>query len=130
MKTQPRKKIVRRHTDLEVYRRAFAAAMEFFRLSKAFPSEEKYSLTDQGRRASRSVCSNIAEAWRKRRYPAAFVAKLSDAEGEAAESQVWIQFAVSCGYLDAKVARPLYTEYDEITAMTVHMLNHPNDWSV
>jgi four helix bundle protein len=128
MKPEGRKKVVRRHTDLEVYKRAFAAAMEFFRLSKSFPAEERFSLTDQGRRASRSVCSNIAEAWRKRRYPAAFVSKLSDSEGEAAETQTWIQFAVSCGCLDPKIARPLYTEYDEIIAMLVKMITRPEDW--
>src|SRR5450432_1487447 len=98
MRTGERKKEIRRHTDLEVYQRAFAAAMRLFELSRRFPSEERYSLTDQGRRSSRSVCGNLAEAWRKRRYPAAFVSKLSDSEGEAAETQVWIQFAVECGY--------------------------------
>ena len=80
-----------RHTDLEVYKKAFAAAMRVFEASKRFPPEEKFSLTDQVRRSSRSVCSNIAEAWRKRRYEAAFVAKLSDSEGEAAETQVVMQ---------------------------------------
>ncbi len=72
---------------MDVYKKAFEASMAFFRLSKDFPKEETYSLTDQGRRSSRSVCANLAEAWRKRRYPAAFVAKLSDSEAEAAESQ-------------------------------------------
>src|SRR5947209_20609016 len=97
IKSNERKKTIRRHTDLEVYQRAFAAAMRIFELTRAFPPEEKYSLTDQIRRASRSVCSNTAEAWRKRRYPAAFVSKLSDAEGEAAETQVWLQFSAKCG---------------------------------
>ena len=124
-----RRRLVRRHTDLEVYRRAFAAAMRFYELSKGFPPEERYSLTDQGRRSSRSVAANIAEAWRKRRYPAAFVSKLSDAEGEAAETQTWVQFAVSCGYLAPETGRPLYTEFDEIIAMLVHMITHPDDWT-
>lgn len=124
-----RRKQVRKHTDLDVYNRAFDAGMRFFRLSKKFPPEEKYSLTDQGRRSSRPVCGNLAEAWRKRRYPAAFVAKLSDAEGEAAETQSWIQFAVKCEYLDPAVGRELYTEYDEIIAMLVHMITHPDDWT-
>ena len=106
MSDKPRKRIVR-HTDLEVYQRSFSIAMEIFKLSKSFPVEERYSLTDQARRASRSVSANISEAWRKRRYPAAFVAKLNDAEGEAAKSQTLIQFAVSCGYVDATIARPL-----------------------
>ncbi len=124
-----RRSIIRRHTDLKVFQRAFAAAMRFFELSKHFPAEEKYSLTDQGRRSSRSVCGNISEAWRKRRYPAAFVSKLSDAEGEAAETQVWIQFAVRCGYLDQAEGRALYSEYDEIIAMVVDMIRHADDWS-
>ena len=84
------------HTDLQVYQKAFATAMEIFQLSKAFPKEEIYSLTDQVRRSSRSVCANLAEAWRKRRYEAAFVSKLSDSEAEAAETQVWLEFAVEC----------------------------------
>ncbi|MGH7957170.1 MAG: four helix bundle protein [Opitutaceae bacterium] len=128
MEPNRRKRVIRKHTDLEVYIRAYAAAMKFFEFSKKFPAEEKYSLTDQGRRSSRSVCGNIAEAWRKRRYPAAFVAKLSDAEGEAAETQSWIQFAVSCEYLEAGKGRPLYSEYDEIIAMLVSMITHPDDW--
>lgn len=87
------KKIVK-HTELEVYKKAFETAMEVFRVSKRFPKEEMYSLTDQVRRSSRSVCANLSEAWRKRRYEAAFVSKLSDSESEAAESQVWLEFAV------------------------------------
>ncbi len=124
-----RKKAVRKHTDLEVYRRSFAAAMQLFELSKKFPPEERYSLTDQCRRSARSVSANVAEAWRKRRYPAAFVSKLSDAEGEAAETQVWIQFAVNSGYLAPETARPLYAEFDEVIAMLVHMITHPDDWT-
>lgn len=87
---------IRSHTDLDVYRRAFEGAMQIFVLSQAFPKEETYSLTDQIRRSSRSVCANLAEAWRKRRYPNAFVSKLSDVESEAAETQVWLEFAVKC----------------------------------
>jgi four helix bundle protein len=85
-------KIVR-HNDLEVYQRAVEAAMRIFQASKSLPKEETYSLTDQIRRSSRSVCANLAEAWRKRRYKAAFISKLSDAEGEAAETEVWIELA-------------------------------------
>jgi four helix bundle protein len=81
------KRIAQKHTDLEVFRRAFAGAMRIFELSKSFPREERYSLTDQMRRSSRSVSTNIAEAWRKRRYEAAFAAELNDAEAEAAETQ-------------------------------------------
>ena len=123
-----RKKLVRKHTELQVYQRSFAAAMSLFQLSKKFPPEEKYSLTDQVRRSSRSVSANLAEGWRKRRYPAAFAAKLSDCEGEAAETQTWLQFAVECGYLKSPEARPLYQEYDEIIAMLVTMNQNAESW--
>ena len=96
---------ITRHTELHVYKRAFDLAMELFKISKSFPVEERYSLTDQMRRSSRSVCANLAEAWRKRRCEAAFVAKLSDSEAEAAETQVWLQFAVECECLSADDAR-------------------------
>jgi four helix bundle protein len=121
---------INRHTELEVYKKGFAAAMEIFRFSKDFPKEERYSLTDQVRRSSRSVCANITEAWRKRRYPAAFVAKLSDAEGEAAETQTWIQFAVECEYLDREKAKALYAEYDAILGMIVRMISDPSSWTI
>ena len=124
-----RKKIVS-HTDLEVYQKAFDAALTVFKVSKGFPKEGRYSLTDQIRRASRSVCSNMAEAWRKRRYQAAFVSKLNDSEGEAAETQVWIQFAVKCEYMPAEDARQLYTTYDEIIGTIVGMINHPETWVI
>lgn len=125
-----RKKKIRKHTDLEVYNLSFEVAMKLFRESKAFPVEERYSLTDQCRRSSRSVSANLAEAWRKRRYPAAFVSKLSDSESEAAETQTWIQFAVECEYLDSDVGRELYTEYDNIIGMIVNMINEPENWTV
>jgi four helix bundle protein len=128
--TNTRKTKIVRHTDLEVYQRAFQAAMEVFHLSKTFPSEEKYSLIDQGRRSSRSVAANISEVWRKRRYPASLVSKLNDAEGEAAETQTWIQFAVECGYANAESTRAIYAEYDSIIAMLVNMQNHPEDWAL
>src|SRR5271168_1683310 len=105
---------IQRHGDLEVYRKAFGASMEIFELSKKFPKEETYALTDQVRRSARSVCANLAEAWRKRRYEAAFISKLSDSESEAAETQVWIEFAVKCGYLSRDAAVPLYRAYDEV----------------
>jgi four helix bundle protein len=126
----PRQQPVRRHIDLDVYRPAFDLAMRFFEVSKAFPSEEMSSLTDQGRRASRSVCANIAEAWRKRRSPVAFVAKLSDAEGEAAESQAWIQFAVECRYLDRAIGREFSSGYDQVIGMLVRMISHPESWNL
>jgi four helix bundle protein len=123
------KKIVR-HTDLEVYQRAFAAAMKIFELTKTFPAEERYSLTDQIRRASRSVCSNLAEAWRKRRYEVAFVAKVNDSEGEAAETQTWLQFSVECRYITREAGRELYREYDGISGMLVRMINKPEKWLI
>ncbi|MEP7149445.1 MAG: four helix bundle protein [Acidobacteriota bacterium] len=117
-----------RHQDLIVYKRAIESAMEIFELTRSFPKEETYSLTDQIRRSSRSVAANIAEAWRKRRYSAAFVSKLNDAEGEAAETQTWIELALRCGYTARDVAAGVYSEYDEIIAMLVSMENKPGSW--
>jgi len=97
---------------LRVYQAAMAAAMKIFQITKTFPPEERYSLTDQIRRASRSVCSNIGEAWRKRRYRAAFVAKLSDSETEAEETRVWLEISWRCGYLSKALADELDAEYD------------------
>ena len=121
---------MKRHTDLEVYRLAFAAAMEVFELSKRFPKEETYSLTDQMRRSSRSVCANLAETWRKRRYEAAFISKLGECEAEAAETQTWVQFAVECGYFDRATAAKLYKDYDHIIAMLVRMITNANQWTL
>jgi four helix bundle protein len=121
---------IKTHRDLDVYRMAFEAAMRVFELTKTFPREETYSLVDQIRRASRSVCTNIAEAWRKRRYEAAFVSKLNDSEAEAAETQVWLEFSVECGYLDAAVGRELYATYDHILGKLVNMILHPEHWVI
>ena len=121
---------IRTHYDLEIYRVAFAAAMDVFNASKAFPKEETYSLTDQIRRSSRSVCANLAEAWRNRRYEAAFISKLSDAEAEAAETQVWLEFAVKCGYLDREHAKALFDSYDRVLGTLVGMINHPEKWTI
>lgn len=121
-------RLVKRHTDLDVYTRAFEAAMRIFEASRAFPKEERYSLTDQVRRSSRSVCANLAEAWRKRRYEAAFVAKLGDSEAEAAETQVWLQFAVKCEYLAREAGEQLYREYDAILGMLVSMITNSEKW--
>src|SRR5438132_3565541 len=120
---------ITRHQNLDVYKRSFQA-VEIFEVSKKFPREETYSLTDQIRRSSRSVCANLAEAWRKRRYKAAFISKLSDAESEAAETQVWIEFAVKCGYLLRDRGTPLYQTYDEILRMLVAMINRPQSWVI
>lgn len=104
--------------------------MTVFERAKCFPREETYSLTDQIRRSSRSVAANITEAWRKRRYEAAFVGKLSDAETEAAETQTWLQFAVRCHYVPSHDAQSLATEYDSIIAMLVAMIKHPRHWTL
>lgn len=117
-----------RHQDLLVYKKAFAAAMQIFDLTKKFTKEETYSLTDQIRRSSRSVTSNIAEAWRKRRYTAAFVSKLNDAEGEAGETETWLEYAVKCRYLDRQTGQQLFFEYEEIISMLVSMQNNPQKW--
>jgi len=116
------------HRELDVYRRAFDTAMQIFEVSKRFPKEETYSLTDQIRRSSRSVCANLAEAWRKRRYEAAFIAKISDSETEAAETQVWLQFAVRCGYLSPEAGEQLDAVYEKILGTLVGMINHADSW--
>ncbi len=118
------------HRDLDVYKMGFNAAMQIFGLTKTFPKEERYSLTDQIRRSSRSVCANTAEAWRKRRYKAAFIAKLNDVEAEAAETQVWLEFSVECGYLDAETGRELYVNYNNILGKLVNMIVHPEHWVI
>lgn len=109
---------------------AFTAAMEIFELTKDFPIEERYSLTDQIRRSSRSVCANIAEAWRKRRYAAALVAKLSDADSEAAETQTWLEFSMRAGYLNTEIGNRLHKTYDLIIGKLVNMMNKPEQWKV
>lgn len=119
---------IQSHEELDVYRLAFDAAMKIFALTKQFPREEIYSLTDQIRRSSRSVCSNIAEAWRKRRYEAAFVSKLNDAESEGAETQTWLRFAVECGYLSPEVGQELHQAYDYIIGKLVNMIINPTPW--
>ena len=121
-------KLINNHEELEVYRIAFETAMTIFQISKNFPKEEKYALTDQIRRSSRSVCANVAEAWRRRRYQASFLSKLNDAEAEAAESQVWLKFAVKCEYLDVEIARELYTQYNQVLGMLVKMTNNADKW--
>ena len=102
--------------------------MTIFELSKDFPREDKYSLTDQIRRSSRSVCSGIAEGWRRRRYEAAFINKMSEAEGEAAETRVWIEFAVQCKYLPVDKGRELYRTYNRILRTLVGMITHLHTW--
>jgi len=124
------KKMIRTHNELEVYQIAFKTAQKIHQLTIHFPIEERYSLTDQIRRSSRSVAANLAEAYRKRRYPKAFVSKLSDAEGEAAETQVWLQFARSFGYLSQDEEQQLSSLYDQIIGKIVTMINAPEKWSL
>ena len=121
---------IRHFRELDVYRMAVDAAMRVFELSKGFPVEERYSLTDQVRRSARSVCANIAEAWRKRRYPNAFVSKLSDAEAEAAETEVWLDLAVRCGYLTPAQTGELEQQYEHILGKLVTMISHPDQWAL
>jgi four helix bundle protein len=120
---------IRSHKELDVYKLAFDAAMEIFQLTKHFPKEEIYSLTDQVRRSSRSVCSNIGESFRKRKYPGSFVAKLNDSEGEAAETQIWLDFSLKCKYLNEDSYNKLYKTYDFIIGKLVNMSLHPEKWN-
>lgn len=117
------------HKDLRVWQEAMDLAMEVFRATKAFPADERYSLTDQVRRSSRSVPANIAEAWRKRRYEAAFVSKLNDAEGEAAETQTHLEIAFRCGYLGADLKAALDERYERLLAQIVTMATRPEVWT-
>jgi four helix bundle protein len=102
--------------------------MRIFELTKGFPREEMYSLTDQIRRSSRSVSGQVAEGWRKRKYGASFVSKLNDAEGEAAETQSWLEYAVKCGYMEHTTGRELHRSYDRILGKLVNMGNNPEPW--
>ncbi len=116
------------YKELRVYRLAFESAMEIFQLSRKWPSEERYSLIDQIRRSSRSVCTNMGEAWRKRRYEAAFVSKLSDSDGESAETEVHLDFALRCGYLPAETHAQLRDHYDHICRQLTNMMNDAGSW--
>src|SRR5947209_18345104 len=117
--------MLRGHRDLKVYQLAYRLAMEIFFLSKSFPRDEIYSLTDQIRRSSRSVAANIAEGFRKRRYPNMLVSKLSDCDGEATETQVWLDFAFDCGYLSKENHDRLTIGYEEVGKMLFGMIFRP-----
>jgi len=118
--------VIKFHWQLEVYQLSVQAGMQIFEKTKSFPKEETYSLVDQIRRSSRSVSANIAEAWRKRRYRAAFISKLNDSESEAAETQVWLEYSVKCRYFDREIGKELHQEYDKIIGKLVTMINNPN----
>ena len=115
----------RGHRDLKVFQLSYRLAMEIFHLSKHFPREEVYSLTDQIRRSSRSVAANLAEGFRKRRYPNMLVNKLTDCDGEATETQVWLDFALDCGYLPQETHDRLIKGYEEVGRMLQGMISNP-----
>ena len=107
--------------ELEVYQLAFETAIDIFKISKKFPVEETYSFTDQVRRSSRAICANLSESWRKRKYKAVFLNKLTDAAQEAAETQTWLEFALACKYIDKKTFEKLDEKYEHIFAMLYTM---------
>ncbi len=121
---------IRSYNELRVYQAAIDAAMRIFEITKRFPTEERFSMVDQIRKASRSVCANIGEAWRKRRYPAHFVSKLSDSEGEAEETRVWLDLAFRCKYISDEEANELDQTYDGILGQLVRMIEHPEQWTI
>jgi len=125
-----RKTNIRHFRELDVFQLAMESAMRIFEVSKVFPAEEKYSLTDQVRRSSRSVCTNSSEGWRKRRYPNALISNLSDADSEAAETQVWLESVLKCGYVDQNVCDELGKAYDRIMGKLVNMMIHPEQWRI
>ena len=114
--------------DLIVYQKAYKLAMEIFEISKDFHKEEKYSLTDQIRRSSRSVTSNIAESWAKRRYEKAFVSKLTDSLGEEYETENWLDYSKDCKYIKEETHQRILSEYDEVRKMLISMINNPEKW--
>ena len=118
------------HRDLKVYRRAFDLAMQIHKASKSFPAEERYSLTDQIRRSSKAVNSAISEGWRRRRYKAAFINKMSEAEAEAAETQTWLEFCEACGYLEQGTAWELIDEYEKLMFTLVAIIDHADEWII
>jgi four helix bundle protein len=115
--------------NLIVYQKAFELAMEIFQMIKSFPKEEKYGLISQIRNSSRSVCSNIAKGYRKRQYPAHFVSKISDADMENTETQVWLDFSLKCKYIDDKIYNLYFEKSQEIGKLLNHMMKHPEKYS-
>lgn len=122
--------LIRDHTELDVYQMAFSAAMTIFEITKKFPREETYALSDQIRRSSRSVCANIAEAWRRRRYKPDFINRLNIAEAEAAETQTWLQFALACGYITHQQQTDLHQEYNHIIGKLVSLYRNAKTWVI
>jgi len=120
----------RSHKDLRVFQLSYELAMEIFRISKSFPAVEKFSLTSQIRNSSRSVSANLTEAFRKRRYPKAFISKLSDAETEAAETQTWLEFARDCDYIPTEQCELFCKQYDNVIGMIVNMIHSPEKFVI
>jgi four helix bundle protein len=116
------------HQDLKVFQKSFETAQVIYELSKFFPKEELYSLTNQVRRSSRSVTANISEAWGKRKYEKSFIAKLTDSEGEARETQTWLQFAFACNYINEEQYENLHKQYNQIIGMLVNMMSQSEKW--
>ena len=125
-----KKGLAKSYTDLYVYQLAFESAMLIYEISKIWPKEEQYSLTNQIRRSSRSVCGNMAEAWKKRRYVAHFVSKLSDSDSESAETEVWLTFALKCNYIVKSQYEPLMDNYNHIGRMLSIMMKDPIKWKL
>ncbi|MEW6236106.1 MAG: four helix bundle protein [Candidatus Omnitrophota bacterium] len=119
---------IQSHKELNVWKNAMDAAMAIFQITKGFPAEEKYGLVDQIRRSSRSVAANLSEAWKKRRYEAAFISKLNDAESEAAETQTWIELSQRCKYIEFEKANELDNMYEQIIGQIVVMMRNSKDW--
>jgi len=115
---------------LLAYEKGFSLAMEIYEISKSFPMEEKFSLTDQIRRSSRSVCANIAEAYRKRRYERHFISKLPDSDAENSETQTWLDFALECGYVSSEVKQELNDKSLEVGKLINYMINNPGKFGV
>lgn len=124
----PEKKKIQYHWELDAYKLSVEAAMEIYERSKSFPEEEKYSLTDQIRKSSRSVSGQIAEGWRRRKYRAAFVNKMNEAEAEAAETQAWLEYCVKCRYISKDVYTRLHYTYQEMIGKLINIGNHPEQW--
>ncbi len=114
-----------RFQDLLAYKKSFALAMKIFEITKSFPKEERYSLTDQIRRSSRSVSANISESYRKRRYPKNFVSKLTDSDAENSETQTWLEYALACKYIDQQIFDDCFRDSEEVGRLINYMINNP-----
>lgn len=121
---------IQSHKDLKVYQLSYDLAMEIFDISKNFLKEERYALTSQIRNSSRSVAANLAEAFRKRRYKKAFIAKLSDSEAEGAETQTWLDFSRDCKYINPETCENLNQKYEHVIGMIVNMIHNPEKWTI